>query len=367
MRILSFSGLIPEQICDTVRFTGYPGEGKIPHYCGYAADYIEQVRNDPAVDGAVFPRSCDSCRVMGSYLEGSGKFVYRFHVPARRDGSAEEMLSGTVRDYKNAVERHYGTAIPEAEIRERILLVNERNRALAGLYAELEEQDISYASYLEMLHALLREPLREQRVGNRAGPGNTAGKGNVPEPGNGTGPGSAMKSGNGIRAGSAAEPGDFMEPGNAARPGNAGTPRKRVFLVGSLLCDTGLVRTMEGAGLKIVGDNLTESKRLFSAPPVNPEGDPYRNIARSMMRNRLSPTQDDFTEILAEDREEIRRKNVQGVLFVTQKYCEPYDYLFYVYRQMLQEMGIPCLKLARAGSADGRRPEAAIEAFADSL
>ena len=314
MKILSFSGFIPEQICDTVRFTGYPGDQKISHYCGYAADFISQVLDDPEINGAVFPRTCDSSRTMKSYMEGCGKFIYPFHVPARQDDLAVSMLSQTIRDYQNAVERYYGVTISEADIKERIRLVNERNQALSALYDRLDE--LSYYSYLEQIHSLLQKPLREQNV---------------------------------------------IEPDRAAGIG------KRVYLTGSFLCDARLVRTIEDSGLKIVGDDLTESKRLFSAPPVSTEGDLYVSIAESMLKDRLSPTQNNFSAILRKDKEELTKKQVNGVIFITQKYCEPYDYLFYVYQKMLEEMGIPCLKLTRMDSTDHKNAETVIEAFVDSL
>ena len=53
MKLLAMSGLIPEQICDVVRFTQYAGERNLPHYCGYASDFISQVMQDNRIDGAV--------------------------------------------------------------------------------------------------------------------------------------------------------------------------------------------------------------------------------------------------------------------------------------------------------------------------
>lgn len=50
---------------------------------------------------------------------------------------------------------------------------------------------------------------------------------------------------------------------NVANPDHATGIRKRVYLVESFLCDTGLVRIMEDSCLGIVGDNLRGSKRLF--------------------------------------------------------------------------------------------------------
>ena len=119
--------------------------------------------------------------------------------------------------------------------------------------------------------------------------------------------------------------------------------------------------------MNIVGDRLTESKRLFSAPPVSAEGDIYESIAASMLQNRSSPTQNDFESILREDLAELKNKGVRGVIFVTQKYCEPYDYLYSVYRKALVELSIPALKLSLTDSTDGRSFDAAIGTFADII
>lgn len=313
MRILSFSGFIPEQICDTVRFIRYPGKQNISHYCGYAADFISQVLEDPEIDGAVFPRSCDSSRAMVSYLGDCGKFAHQLHVPARQDAPAAQYLAAEIQRYQKAVEAHYGVTL--SDIPERAVLVNERNRGLSKLYDELP--GISFSAYLDMLHKLLQTPLREQIVAD-----------NLP-----------------------------------AKPG-AG---KRVYLVGSLLSSSAAAAAIEKAGLVVAGDRLTESKRLFSAPLVPAGGDVYKNIANSILGNKVSPTQSNFDAILREDMEEIRAKQLQGVLFVTQKFCEPYDYLFTAYQRMLEEQEIPVLRLVLSDSMDERAFEASLEAFADMI
>lgn len=313
MNILSFSGFIPEQICDTVRFIRYPGKQVISHYCGYAADYISQAIQDPKIDGAVFPRSCDSSRVMISYLDGCGKFIHQIHIPARQDTLAVRYMAAEIRRYQQAVEAHYDITL--SDIPQRTALINERNRAVTRLYKSLPE--ISFSAYLDMLHRLLQAPLREQTV-----PDNLPGK-----------------SGGG----------------------------KKVYLVGSLLSSNTVTAAIERAGLSVVGDRLTESKRLFSTSDVSVDGDIYENIAKNILENRPSPTQDCFDIILREDLEEIRTKQVQGVIFVTQKFCEPYDYLFPVYQRMLEDHGIPVLHLTLSDSMDERSFEASLEAFSDMI
>ena len=234
-------------------------------------------------------------------------------MPARRDSGATTYFAESLRQYQQAVETHYRIKI--TDIAERVQLVNLRNQRLAGIYERLPE--ISYSAYLEMLHTMLQMPLREQSVSDT-----------LPMPDN---------------------------------PGG-----HRVFVIGSTLSDTGLVRKIENAGLNIVGDRLPESRRLFSMPAVSQNGDIFENIAASILSAYTSPTQNNFSEILQEDRMELIRKGIEGVIYVTQKYCEPYDYLFPAYKMMLDELGIKCLRLTSTGS-ETAGAELAIETFADML
>lgn len=231
----------------------------------------------------------------------------------RGDREAVSYLAESIRGYQSAIERHYGITI--TDVSERAERINARNRALRGLHEALPE--ISYSAYLETIHALLQKPLGEQEV-----------------------------------------PTELSVGGFSASP--------RVFVVGSTQAGTGLVRQIEAAGMNIVGDRLPESRRLIYAPEVCAQGDLYENIARSILAGLPSPSQDAFTRILKEDRDELLQKQVRGVIFLTQKYCEPYDYLFPAYKRMLDEMGIPVLRVTETGS-DEENAALAIETFADLL
>lgn len=328
MRLLAMSGLVPEQICDTIRFTGYAGERVAAHYCGYASDFISMVRKDDSLDGAVFPRSCDSSRILKNYLLDAGKFAYQLAVPARQDTAAIEYFADGLRDYKNALEDYFCVTITDEQVRVRSDTVNARNRELKKIYDQLEE--IPYGQYLRILHEILQNPLLEQKV-----------------------------------------PDCFKEwtkdyiPSMDVHAGTAGA--KRVFLVGSTLCNVRITELIEECGLKIVGDNLPESGRLCAQPEVELGGDVYLGIASSLLKGRLSPTQDCFKSIMEKDFAQIKRKAVRCVLFVTQKYCEPYDYLFYVYKKMLDAEGIPVIKISLTDSMDDQKTGLVVEAIADMI
>lgn len=313
MKILALSGFVPEQICDTVRFTQYAGERNISHYCGYASDFISQVLQDDGIDGAVYPKSCDSARILTSYLEGSAKFLFQFGVPSFGSAGALEYLASEILSYKEAVERHYGISIHDIE--KRIALINARNSAIRHSYETLET--VSYAEYLRRIHEMLKRPLAEQ---------NWSGE---------------------LPSGQSTE--------------------KCVFLVGSFLSNLDIAKQIEDAGLAVAGDTLPESGRLVSAKQADASGDIYLGIAESILSARLSPTQNDFREILDKDFAEMKRKDVRGILFVTQKYCEPYDYLYAAYKVRADERKLPIAQISVSGTGDYGKAALTLEAFADTL
>lgn len=314
MKILSLSGLIPEQICDTIRFFGYDGEQRISHYCGYAADYISRVLADDDIDGAVFPKTCDSARIIGSYLEGCGKFVYRLHIPAQNSKDAKAYFAESLRSYKKAIEKHYGIVLER--IQDRCALVNARNKALKKLYDNLSE--ISYSAYINMIHEILTKPLAEQKV-----------------------PDSLEKCHNESGA--------------------------RVYVVGSTITNTRLFQVIEDAGMNIVGDRIAQSRRLFLAPEVVTSGDIFENIAESVVRNLPSPSMNRFADIIREEKEELLQKQIKGVIYVSQKYCEPYDYLYSDFKKLSDETGIKLLHITVSDSTDEKDISLAVETFADTL
>ena len=315
MRILALSGFVPEHICDTVRFSGFSGDRNISLYCGYASDYISQVLKDSSIDGAVYPKSCDSTRIISSYLKESGKFSYQIAVPSLRTDDAVNYYAHSIKEYKRAVEAFYEIQIDD--VKERTELLNKRNAEIKEVYENITQ--FSYVSYLSTLHDIFGKPLRTQAF-------------------------------------------EAEKIGRSANKGN-----KKTFLVGSYLANIKIAEIIEASGFTVVGDNLPESGRLASADPVDMGGDIYEGIAKSILSGRLSPTQNNFSDLVRNDINEIKNKGAQCVIYITQKYCEPYDFLFSYYKVQMDKKGIPILHLTLNDTEDDRKIALAVEAFADTL
>ncbi len=313
MRILSMSGFVPEHICDTLRFTQYSGDRNISHYCGYASDFISQVLTDDSIDGAVYPKSCDSSRIITSYLQDSGKFLFQINVPSFGTVGGVEHFASEIRQYKESVEKYYKISIDDIEKRSE--KINSRNAAIKVSYDALS--DLSYTDYISSIHRLLGLPLEEQN----------------------------------------------WKPGIKRKK----TTDKTVFIVGSTMANIAIVDSIERAGLSIIGDNFPESGRLVTRPYIRFSGDIYSEIAHSLLSERISPTQNRFEKIIKRDIEEIKEKEIRGVIFVVQKYCEPYEFLYAAYKSALDESGIKSLRIPVNNTEDSSKADLALEAFSDVL
>ena len=319
MKILSLSGFIPEQICDTVRFEGYHGNRNISQYCGYASDFISQVLYDESIDGAVFPKSCDSCRIIGSYLKDSGKYIYQLPVPVRSDSFAAAYFAEILKMFEKSLKETF----PEyqADIVGRTEIINQRNKTLRKIYERLDE--MSYSQYLRRIHQMLLQPLSRQL--------------------------------------------EYLTAEKTVLEGNR--EGKRVYLVGSFLTNLKILDIIEDYGLQIAGDDLPESGRLSSVPEIvcTDANNIYESVSESILRQRKSPTQDDMQTAIQKDLDEIQEKGVNGVIFVTQKFCEPYNYYYFLFRKELEKRNIPSLQIELSDSEDFGKTELEVEAFSDLL
>ena len=318
INILALSGFMPEHIFDIKRFTNYTGDRNIKHYCGYVADFISQAVHDENIDGVIFPRTCDSTRTLSSYLGGIKKFIFQFVIPERRDELGFEYFAGVLREYKSSLENYFNIAINENEIKERAKIINGRNKIFKEIYKNIES--LSFSSYLNFIHDTLKKPLHEQ-----------------------------------IQTQS-------FESANNNHSG------KRIYLIGSFLSNPEIIKIIENNNMIIAGDNLPESGRLISTPEINLNSNEiYYEIAKSILLTHLSPSQNNFNELVQNDLAEIKNKHADGVIFITQKYCEPYDFLYCAYKKALDGLNIPALKISLTNSESINKAELSIEAFSDTL
>ena len=63
------------------------------------------------------------------------------------------------------------------------------------------------------------------------------------------------------------------------------------------------------------------------------------------------------------DFKKIRDKQALGIIMVVQKYCEPYEFLYSVFKKKSDKAGIPIIKINIADSKDINKAKLQLEAF----
>lgn len=296
--ILYLSNYVPEEIVDLLRFNVFEPVLRIDNFCTYVLNFISRVIHDDNIDGGVIPNSCDSIRAARELTTNrTDKFIHQIKHPIIFSGDSLQHYASEIRFFKNHYESYFNTAITENEIKKRIRMLEERSCFIRKLYGDLWR--ISYYSYLEALNTSLASPLEEWK-----------------------------------------EKLDIHYP--------ACRGKKRLFLVGPYLGDLSIIRTIEENNGNIVGDDLTNSKRYFTPGRLPVEIKPrdvYETVALRNLTRFPSPSMNRFHYIIEKNLEEIKQKEVKGVIFVYQKYCEPHEYIYPLLKKTLDKNNIPSLKI----------------------
>ena len=314
MKLLTLSNYIPEQIANVTRFIDYDGMFKMSHCCNYIQNFISYAEENDNFDGVIFPNSCDGARSAIDYMGKSKKFIYQLKHPTIVTRASCEYFAKVLEDYKISLEQHCGNSILLDDILEKTSMLEARGKYLHNIYESSAISD--YADYIEQINTMLQNPLADWEK-------------------------------------------------YAPKANKACSQRKNVYIVGAFMGRTSLLTQIEQCGLQIAGDNLTNSKRLMWSEYKFNKSTIFEDIAYHILQNQASPTIDRFTAIWEKDIAEIKKKNIRGVIFICPKFCEPYEYLYTLYCQRLNDMGIPSLRIYIDDSFEGASPS--VEAFAEII
>lgn len=156
---------------------------------------------------------------------------------------------------------------------------------------------------------------------------------------------------------------DFLEAAEQTAP--ASEKRRRFLLSGSVITDTALIAFVEDLGVEIVADDTCLGLRLLQG--AIGEGEPLESLARYYLTRPPCASRADFPsrkryllDTLAED-------DIDAVVFVHQKFCDPHlsDHPFL--KKILDEAGIPNMQLELEGEGFTGQVQTRIESFLEML
>lgn len=141
----------------------------------------------------------------------------------------------------------------------------------------------------------------------------------------------------------------------------------RLIVVGPHLADPALFQIIEAAGARVVDDLLDIGRRHYSAQ-ITLQGDPVVSLADRLLATLPTPTKhhpgrrrDDYLV------ECVLQKQVDGVLFARQKFCDPHGFDYANLISTLEKREIPHTLIELEQTPQEGQIRTRVEAFLESL
>lgn len=285
------------------------------------------------LDGMVIPNTCDGMRLLFEvWKKNLGKgFVQLLDLPIliRQELSQNRMHQGFVQ-FKRSVEEYFGKPISEEALSNSIRVYNENRSLLKELYnlrrredgiissPEAYEAVLSSLTWPKEVHSdMLKRMIKEaqQRIADRK----------------------KVK----------------------------GKPKVRLHVSGSLITDLRIFEIIEEYGGVVISDDLCTGTRYYW-DNVKENGDPLKAITNRYIEKLPCPCKSPNTERHEFIFSSVRQGDVQGVIFVMERYCDPHLFDYPLLRKKLAAMNIPVFEIdSELGVSGQEQLRTRIQTFID--
>ena len=121
--------------------------------------------------------------------------------------------------------------------------------------------------------------------------------------------------------------------------------KKKIMIIGPLMDNIRLLEQIEQSGAMIIDDDITNGTRYFDLD-VRTQGDLYINLAERYLRSGPSPTlHTDPRMDIQSFQDRVSGLDMDGVVFVNQKFCEPHVHNYLSKIEILKKLKINYLML----------------------
>lgn len=339
-----FSNYIPEEILAAAgfhpaRIIGVFGDSNSPHrpllnpVCSFVQDVFSAAcaGEFSSMDVIVFPNSCDSLRVLREVWDYEIKTPPAYAVlhPVRNDRDAILYFADQLRIFAARLSQNTGIDCSQALLKNNIERYNQTRRLLRKLY-DLRKTGEFLLKGSEVV-ALMTAGLILDRDQYNA----------------------ILQ--------------QVIEIGSQKQSG--GKHRKTMMIIGPLVDHDLLLKKIEEFGVCLITEDITNGAR-YCDRDVETQGDLYENIAERYLLAGPSPTMNAASP-LHEDAfaSKVRSLNLDGVIFINQKFCEPHVHNYLAKMNILKQLRISCLMLeVDHGRLDvSERDALRIESFIEML
>jgi benzoyl-CoA reductase/2-hydroxyglutaryl-CoA dehydratase subunit BcrC/BadD/HgdB len=307
----------PEEIILAAGFTPYRffGDSSLelekanehipPTHCLWTRNLLEQALNGLNEDivGIVATHGCDRTNrefdIWLKYIDL--KFMYFLNSPRKRDDLALKFFIDDLKEFISQLEMNYNVKITESLLKENIKKMNQLRKLLREISEFRKEYKLKGSEFHQIVRniqqidkdkaiELLKEKLKQLQTSKS------------------------------------------FEHGKL----------KKVLITGSDIDDTTFIEFLEEIGFHIIIDDLGVGTKYFW-DDVREEGDPIENLAVYHLSKPILSTKFPSYERFEVLEKLAKKYNVDGVINIAQKFCEPVLYDHPYIKKKFKELGIPYL------------------------
>ena len=279
------------------------------------------------LDLVTLPSLCDSMRGFYAIWKqiSDNPYAYLLHYPTNRSEEAFEYFAEEVERFKNFMEKFAGKDISEKDLRKAVDVYNENRRLLKKLYwlRRKESPPISGVEALEVVLSSMTTPkdLHNQLLEKLLS--------------------------------EITEREEYPEGG------------VRLLVSGHVIDDPEVLRVIEDSGGIVVSDDLDSGSRYFWSL-VNSGTNAIEGMSRRYVKIP-SPYGSPVSDRMKYLKVMVKAFQVEGVVFLTRKFCEPYLFDYVTLGRAVKEEGIPSLYLEYEYPLARGALKTRVEAFVEML
>ena len=264
------------------------------------------------LDGMVIPYTCDGMRLLFEVWKknlGNG-FLHLLDLPILiRSNLSRNRFHLAILQFKRSLEEYFGRSISEEALSNAIRIYNENRSLLKEIYnlrrkengvissAQAYEAVLSSMTWPKEVHSdLLRRMINEAHK-------MIAGRKNV-----------------------------------------TGQSKVRLHISGSLITDLRFYEIIEEYGGVVISDDLCTGTRYYW-DNVKEDEDPLKAISNRYIEKLPCPCKSPSEERHEFLLNSIRQGDIQGVIFIIERYCDPHQFDYPFLRKRLEGMNIPVLQI----------------------
>jgi benzoyl-CoA reductase subunit C len=342
IEILTAAGVVPLRLKGTVSEAITKGDAFMETIvCPFVRNVFDAAIKGKYdfLDGMVLPHQCDSIDRTNDVWSFNLKLPYWhfLNVPHLMDDASIEFMREILRVFVDSLEKFTGKKITDEAIAEAVRAHNENRRLVRELY-ELRKSEAPLISGVEMIKVLVAAmslPVEESSDLIRAVTTEVRGR---------------------------------------RLPAHDKSPR--ILLVGDQIDDAAIIDAVEGAGARLVMDDFSIGSKMYWND-VDATADPLQGIAERYLRKLKIPTTfvgsgETYQEILEERYGHLKRYisdfNVNGVILLIYKFCDPYGFEVPAMKGFIESEGVPVLYVEDEYSTSTlARLKTRIEAFLEMI